>query len=97
MEQAPDEVTYLDTYAYVLHKNGKHAQAAESLAAVLQHYEAGIGAPPEVYEHLGMVNEALGERDKARAAYRRALDVGGDTLSIVARSRIDSAFQRLTP
>ncbi len=31
----------------------------------------------EVYEHLGLVNEALGERGRALDAYHRALEVGG--------------------
>ena len=96
VEQSPGEANYLDTYAYVLYKNGKHTEAAASLAAAIQQYETAGAAPADVYEHLGMVNEALGERSKAQAAYRRALEVGGDTMSSVAKERINSAIGRLT-
>jgi len=95
VEQEPDEANYLDTYAYVLHRNGRNAEAAESIAAAIQQYEVKAAAPAEVYEHLGMVSEALGERDKALAAYRRALEMGADTPSGGARERIRAAIDRL--
>ena len=58
----PNDPGVLDTYGYVLHKNGKHPEAAERLAAAVQQYEQNkVDAPPEVYEHLGMVKEALGD------------------------------------
>jgi tetratricopeptide (TPR) repeat protein len=97
VEQSPGEANYLDTYAYVLYKNGRNAEAAERLAAALQQYEAAGAASAEVYEHLGMVNEALGEKDKAQAAYRRALDLGTATMSRDAQERINAALKRLTP
>jgi tetratricopeptide (TPR) repeat protein len=96
IEQDPDQATYLDTYAYVLYKNGKHAQAAQSLAAALQKYEVRGTAPTDVYEHLGMVQEALGDRSKALDAYRRALEVGGTAMPEAVKKRIDSAIERLT-
>ena len=40
VEQSPDVASHRDTYAYLLYKNGKHAEAAESLAAAIQQYEA---------------------------------------------------------
>ncbi len=95
VEQSPNEANYLDTYAYVLYKNGRNAEAAESLAAAIQQYEVEGAAPAEVYEHLGLVNEALGEKGKARAAYRRALEVGGSTMPALARERLSSALERL--
>ncbi len=95
VEQNPDEANYLDTYGYLLYRNGQPAQAAPSLAAAVQKYEARGKAPMDVYEHLGLVNEALGERGKALDAYRRALDVGGTAMSEAARQRINSAVARL--
>ncbi len=95
VEQSPNEANYLDTYAYVLYKNGRNAEAAESLAAAIQQYEVEGAAPAEVYEHLGLVNEALGERGKARAAYRRALEVGGNAMPNAARERLSAAIERL--
>ena len=57
LEQKPNEANYLDTYAFVLYKNGRNAEAVQSLTAAIQQYEVQGTAPPEVYEHLGMVHE----------------------------------------
>jgi Tfp pilus assembly protein PilF len=73
VEQNPDEADYPDTCGYLLYRSGPPAQAAASLAAAIQRYEARGKIPVDVYEHQGLVNEALGERDKALVAYCRAL------------------------
>jgi tetratricopeptide (TPR) repeat protein len=95
LAQKPDEANYLDTYAYVLYRNGRNAEAIQSLTAAIQQYEVQGSAPPEVYEHLGMVHEALGDGKKALAAYRRALEVGAGTMPKMMKDRIDSAVRRL--
>lgn len=95
VQQGPDVAGHLDTYAYLLHKSGKNAEAAQMLAAAIQQYEAEGTAPVEVYEHLGMVNEALGQQDKARDAYRRALEMAGGAVPDATKQRIDAALQRL--
>ncbi len=108
VEQNPDEANYLDTYGYLLYRNGQPAQAALSLAAAVRKYEGDpkrdvsrLGtqargkAPMDVYEHLGLVNEALGERGKALDAYRRALEVGGTAMPEAVRQRINAAVERL--
>lgn len=91
----PDNAIYLDTYAYILCKNGRHAEAAQAIAGAIQQYEMAGTASGDVYEHLGMIKEALGEKENALTAYRRALDVGRKTLSDVAKDRIRLAVQRL--
>jgi len=95
VEQDPDEANYLDTYGYLLFKNGKPAQAAQSLATAIQKYEARGMAPMDAYEHLGLVHETLGDRGKALDAYRRALEAGGATMPETARQRINAAIGRL--
>jgi tetratricopeptide (TPR) repeat protein len=95
VEQDPEEANYLDTYGYLLYRNGKPAQAAQLLAAAVQKYEVRGMAPMDVYEHLGLVNEALGDRGKALDAYRRALEVGGAAMPEAAKQRINSAIGRL--
>jgi len=97
IEQSPDNAVYLDTYAYVLYKNGRNSEAAQSLAAAIQQYEVTGTAPAEVYEHLGMISEALGENARALAAYRRALEVADETMSAAARERLNAAIERLKP
>jgi tetratricopeptide (TPR) repeat protein len=91
----PDNATYLDTYAYVLYKGGKHSEAARAITAAIQQYELNGSASAETYEHLGMIKEALGEEQGALAAYRRALELGDDALSDVAKERIGLAVKRL--
>jgi len=95
LEQKPNEANYLDTYAFVLYKNGRNAEAVQSLTAAIQQYEVQGTAPPDVYEHLGMVHEALGDGKKALAAYRQALEVGSGTMPKMMKDRIDSAIGRL--
>jgi tetratricopeptide (TPR) repeat protein len=45
VEQNPDEANYLDTYGYLLYRNGQPAQAAQSLAAAVKKYEVRGKAP----------------------------------------------------
>lgn len=97
LDARPNDPGVLDTYAYVLLKNGKVSEAAESLAAALQQYQQDKAAvPAEIYEHKGMIKEKLGAKDEALAAYKRALEIGADTLSPQAVRRIESAVGRVT-
>ena len=87
----------MDTYAYVLYKNGRYAEAAEFLQAALQQYEQyKVSMPPDVFEHLGMINEGLGATAEAIEAYEQALETGADKLTPPAVERIKSAIERLT-
>ncbi len=95
VRQSPDVASHQDTYAYALYKNGRYAEAAEAAAAAIQQYETGGTASVEVYEHLGMIDEALEQKAKALTAYRRALEVGGDSTPEAVKQRIRSAIQRL--
>ncbi len=98
LDAKPNSPVVLDTYAYVLLKNGKKQQAAEFLAAALQHYEQDKNlVPAEVYEHKGMIKEQLGAKSEALVAYRKALEVGADRLSQKTRRRIESAIGRVSP
>jgi len=96
-EARPNAAGFLDTYAYVLYKNGRYAEADEFLQAALQQYEQNrISMPPEVFEHLGMIKEELGEMAQALEAYERALETGADKLPLPVVERIESAVERLT-
>jgi len=98
LDAQPNYPGILDTYAYVLHKQGKSSQAAEFVEAALQQYQQNnVLVPAVVYEHKGMIKEELGAKDEALAAYRRALEVGADRLSQKAKQRINKAIERLSP
>jgi tetratricopeptide (TPR) repeat protein len=97
LELMPNNPNFLDTYAYVLHRNGRNPEAAEFLAAALQQYQQqDVSVPPEVYLHLGMVKEELGDKPQALDAYMQALQVGADRLSDAVKKRIESAIKRLS-
>lgn len=97
LEQKPNSPSFLDTYAYVLYRNGRYSEADEFLTASLQQYEQSEDpVPTEVYEHLGVIKEALGEKDKAVEAYERALEVGGRKLSEKRKERISQIIERLS-
>lgn len=93
----PNDPGVLDTYGYVLYKNGKHSEALGHLNAALQQYEQkkqNVG--PDVYEHLGLIKEALGDKLGARTAYERALEVGAGGLSNENIDRIKKAIKGLS-
>jgi tetratricopeptide (TPR) repeat protein len=97
-ETAPDNPGLLDTYSYVLYKNGRLSEAAEFLQSALQQYESqGIVVPADVYEHLGMIKEELGDQTEALAAYEQALEIvsSDKSGSEIANERIVSAIERV--
>ncbi|MFH1716566.1 MAG: tetratricopeptide repeat protein [Planctomycetota bacterium] len=97
LDARPDDAGVLDTYAYVLLKNGKVSEAAEFLAASLQQYEQDrVNVPAGVYEHKGMIKEKLGAKPEALAAYKQALELGADRLPEKARQRIEDAIGRVS-
>jgi len=97
LQAMPNNPNLLDTYAYVLHKNDRNTEAVESLQAAMQQYESQqLEIPAEVYEHLGIVEEKLGEPAKALAAYKLALQIGADKLPKATEQRIMLAIERLS-
>jgi len=93
----PNDPGVLDTYGYVLYKNGKHTEALSHLTAALQQYEQKkLYVGPEVYDHLGMVKEALADKMGALAEYKRALEVGAGRLTENDERRINEAIKRLS-
>jgi len=95
-EIKPDDPTYLDTYAFVLYKKGRYAEAVQFEQAAIQQHEAQrTPVPAEVYEHLGQSQEQLGEASQACLAYKQALEAGGDNMPKVVKDRITAAIERL--
>jgi tetratricopeptide (TPR) repeat protein len=96
LEQTPNNPVFLDTYAYVLYKSGTDSKADEFMTAALQQYEQNeLVAPPDVYEHKGMIKERLGQKKQALDAYKQALE-GADKLPNPVKERITSAVERLS-
>lgn len=79
IEAEPDNPVYLDTYAYVLFKQGKYSEANEYMEktfALAEKDEGNISA--EYYEHYGDILSALGRTEKALEMWRKALSMNPD-------------------
>jgi tetratricopeptide (TPR) repeat protein len=78
-ELMPGTPSFLDTEAWVLHVSGEHAAALERIEAAMA---AGGANDAEVWEHEGDIRAALGDAEGARAAYLKAIELGGDAESL---------------
>ena len=74
-ELKPEEGNFMDTQAYVLYKLGRHDEALEWILRAQDH---GMAGDPVALEHEGDIRWALGDKEAARDAWRRALEAGGD-------------------
>ena len=93
----PGNANVLDTYGYVLLKNGDAKKADEILQRALQQFERDkINVPFEVYEHIGMTKEKLGQDAEALTAYKRALELTSEGVSQVVKDRISASVKRLS-
>jgi predicted Zn-dependent protease len=87
----------LDTYGYVLLKNEKAQEADEILQRALQQFEQNkISAPTDVYEHVGMAKEKLGQDAEALTAYKRALELVDENVSKDVKDRVSASVERLS-
>jgi tetratricopeptide (TPR) repeat protein len=94
-ETAPFDGNILDTYAYVLYRKGDYKEARERIRSAISLYEkTSKAAPSDVYERLAQIAEKLGETQEALAAYRRAVEVGGQ-LTPAKTSELNAAIERL--
>jgi tetratricopeptide (TPR) repeat protein len=65
---------YLDSLGWVLYKQKKFKEAREALLKAVKEKD---GQHIEILDHLAEVHLALGEKDKAVAAWKKGLDVAG--------------------
>ena len=95
-EALPNNPNVLDTYGYVLLMNEKYEQADEILQMALQLFEqSSVTAPAEVYEHIGMAKEKLGQNADAVKAYQQAIEIQS-TLSQQKKLELKNAIERLS-
>jgi tetratricopeptide (TPR) repeat protein len=73
-EQYKDSAAFLDSLGWVLFKQKKLKEAKPLLLQAVQDEE---GRHIEIYDHLGDVHMALGEKAEALAAWKKGLGVAG--------------------
>lgn len=71
MEKEGDNDTYIDTYAWVLYKLGKHKEAYKSMMII---FEKDKERDPEVLEHMGYIVRSLGKCSEAIKYWELALE-----------------------
>jgi tetratricopeptide (TPR) repeat protein len=74
-QSEPGNPIYLDTYAYAQCKTGRYEEGKENLLWAMQIYEAANQTVPwDLYKHLAIAYEGLGEVEQAIETYQKALD-----------------------
>jgi tetratricopeptide (TPR) repeat protein len=75
-EEDRDNAAYLDSLGWVLFKQKKYKEALEPMLEAVKVKE---GQHVEILDHLGEIHMALGEKDKALAAWKKGVEVAGDS------------------
>jgi tetratricopeptide (TPR) repeat protein len=71
-----DNGAYLDSLGWVLFKKKQYKEAKEALLEAVKDKE---GQNIEIYDHLGEVYTALGDKDEATSAWKKGLEVATDS------------------
>lgn len=92
----PNNPGIMDTYAFVLLKKGEYQAALDLLIKSKQIFEKQSAfAPADLYDHLGIANEKLGNKEMAISSYKQAVEVGKEQLSPSDMERIKRAIENL--
>jgi len=77
-ERKPDEykenASYLDSLAWVLYKQKKYAEAKVEMLKAIKDPDGADEANFEIYDHLGDIHLALGEKAEAVKAWKKGLE-----------------------
>lgn len=80
----PDNATYLDTYAWILYKQRRYAEAWEYIEKAL----SNESQPSDVlYEHAGDIQYQLGNVERALDYWNQALDIQREVEAVDERLR----------
>lgn len=72
-ELEPNNISFLDTYAWILFKLGRYSEALTWMEKAI----ANGARSGEMFEHLGDILFKLGEKDRALEAWKKAKETGG--------------------
>ncbi len=77
--------TYLDTYAWILHKKGENEEARKYQASAVEEAAKENNEHAELYEHYGDILSTLGEKEEALEAYEKAAALEPDNDNILQK------------
>lgn len=72
--QNSNNPTFLDTYAWILHKKGDDVEALKYQTSAIEEAEKQEAAHSELYDHFGDILKANDKDAEALAAYEKALE-----------------------
>lgn len=78
----PNNSSYLDTYAWILHRLNRHTEAELFIQRALNN---GGNGSAEVLEHAGDIAAALKKTNEAVTFWQKALEVGGPNARITEK------------
>ncbi len=79
----PGEATYLDTYGWILYKQGKYKEAKTYIEKAINAIKGDGDAT--LYEHLGDIEYKIGDTNKALELWRTAATKGGKSESLLQK------------
>ncbi len=83
----PKNATYLDTYAWILYKLGRYADAKIYIDQTLK-FATDSTTSNTLYEHAADIYAALGNYDSAASFCERAVKLGGDAKALEKKIRL---------
>lgn len=83
----PKNATYLDTYAWVLYKLGRYADAKIYIDQTLK-FVSDSTTSNTLYEHAADIYAALGSYDSAASFCEKAVKLGGDAKALEKKIRL---------
>jgi tetratricopeptide (TPR) repeat protein len=87
-EDDQDNAAYLDSLGWVLFKQKKYKEAKEALLAATKDRKEGQHV--EIYDHLGDVHMALGEKKEAVEAWKKGLEkVGTSKRELERKAKVE--------
>lgn len=94
---SPDNPNVMDTYAYALCKTNNFEEAEKLLQAAIQIFERNsMDITWDIYKHLGMAQEGIGDKSKAARSYRKASGRAGGMISKKDKEELEAAISRVS-
>ncbi len=85
MGDSAESASHLDTYAWILYKQGKYEEAKSNQEKAIESAEKNGNSDAELYLHYGDILEALGDKQGAEESYRKGLELEPDNAELMKK------------